>query len=424
MRFCPHCGAPLMAGAKFCVECGRALGAAASAAGAEDAAKPGASPVAKETAPITTAFVIVFAAITVIGLGAAAWIMLRTPAVVQQQVASAPTADNGGNPIPNGNASNSLGGTAGNNAPNQLPAGHPRVQLPTEARSFIDKIEKDAKAKPKDAAAWNQLGNVSMRAAMFDDTYYAKAEQAYGHVLKLDADNLQALRGIGDIDYDTNKYDEAIAAYEHYLKKKPDDPEVRTDLGTMYLYTGNPDQALVQYQRALKIKPDMFQAYYNMGVAFAQQNQPANAQIALQKAYSLAPDDNAKNQVKDLIAKIAGAPAGTAASAGPASNAAHSSAPAAAQPATTFQGDLEQIVRGLPVAGPKVGSFQWSSKTRTKLLMDNFPMDQMPPFAKQKFLTDLKSGIDTAKKDYKITGPVEVQIIDTQSGRVMETVTE
>ena len=425
MRFCPHCGAPLMAGAKFCVECGRALGNAASAAGPEETGKPAPAARAKEPAPITTAFVVVFAAITVIGLGAAAWIMLRTPSVVQQQVASAP-ATGGNNPLPNGSASNSMGGTAGNSAPNQLPAGHPRVQLPTEARSFIDKIEKDANAKPKDVAAWNQLGNVSMRAAMFDDTYYAKAADAYAHVLKLDADNLQALRGIGDIDYDTNKYDEAIAAYEHYLKKKPDDPEVRTDLGTMYLYTGNPDQALLQYQRALKVKPDMFQAYYNMGVAFAQQNKPADAQVALQKAYTLAPDDNAKSQVKDLMAKIAGGGLGATASAGQGSSTAASppSAPAVTKPATTFQGDLEQIVRGIPVAGPKVGSVQWSSKSRAKVLMDNFPMDQMPPFMKQKFLTDLKSGIDTAKKDYKVTGPVEVQLIDTQSGRVMETVTE
>ncbi|MGC1339046.1 MAG: zinc ribbon domain-containing protein, partial [Candidatus Binataceae bacterium] len=93
MRFCPHCGAPLMAGAKFCVECGRALGAAASPAGSAEAASPSAAPVAKETMPLTFAFVAVFIAITVIGLGAAAWIMWRTPAAVKQQVASAPVAD-------------------------------------------------------------------------------------------------------------------------------------------------------------------------------------------------------------------------------------------------------------------------------------------------------------------------------------------
>ena len=313
MRFCPHCGAPLMAGAKFCVECGRALGAAASPAGSEEAASPSADARRERD---DAAHVHVRGGVHRNNRDRTWRRRMDNVAHPRCREAAGRVGADRANAdrrrsLRHGSASNSLGGTAGNNAPNQLPAGHPRVQLPTEARSFIDKVEKDAKAKPKDPAAWIELGNVSMRAAMFDDTYYSKAIDAYGHVLKLDPDNLQALRGIGDIDYDTNKYDEAIAAYEHYLKKKPDDPEVRTDLGTMYLYTGNPDQALVQYQRALKIKPDMFQAYYNMGVAFAQQNKQGDAQAALTKAYSLAPDDNAKSQVKDLMAKIAGGGAGT-----------------------------------------------------------------------------------------------------------------
>ena len=162
---------------------------------------------------------------------------------------------------------------AGGSQNGSLPPGHPTIELPTEARTFVDKIERDAIAKPKDVAAWNKFGAVSMRAAMFDQTYYGKAEDAYGHVLKLEPDNLDALRGIGDIDYDKQHYDEAIAAYEHYLKKKPDDPEVRTDLGTMYLYTGNADQAVVQYKKAIASKPGFFQAYYNMGIAYAQDEQ-------------------------------------------------------------------------------------------------------------------------------------------------------
>src|SRR5262249_15448091 len=136
----------------------------------------------------------------------------------------------------------SMASAAGNAAPGQLPQGHPKVELPTEARTFIDKTEKDARAKPNDLVAWNKFGAVAMRAALFDASYYAKAQDAYGHVLKIDPENLDALRGMGDIYYDQNRYDEAIAAYEHYLKQKPDDPEVRTDLGTMYLSTGNADQ--------------------------------------------------------------------------------------------------------------------------------------------------------------------------------------
>ncbi len=399
MRFCPQCGASLMAGAKFCVECGASLGTSSP---------PSAEPAINQTIrnlPLTSAFVGVFLAIMIVGLLAAGWVMLRKP-----------TVDSGTAPsVPPGSGVNSMGGTAGNAAPGQLPPGHPKVELPTEARSFIDKVEQDAQSHPNDIAMWNKLGGVTMRAAMFDQSYYAKASEAYGHALKIDPDNLEALRGIGDIDYDTEKYDRAIAAYEHYLKKKPDDPEVITDLGTMYLYTGNPDQAVAQYHKALALKPDMFQAYFNLGVAYAQQDKASESQAALKKAEELAPDDNARKQVREVIAKITGRPA-------PAPQAAPE-APSFT-PASTFQGQIEQVVRGLPIAGPKVGSIQWPDKTTAKVMMNNFPMDQMPPFAKDKFMSDLRSGINSAKKDYKVSGKVEVDLVDSASGRTMETVTE
>jgi tetratricopeptide (TPR) repeat protein len=406
-----------MAGAKFCVECGRAVDGGAATAGPSSAP---ANPLSQtlRNQPLTFAFIAVFLGITIVGLAAAAWIMFRTPPIVHSTVASAPPAPQAS--LTGGaSASNSMAGTAGNGAPGQLPPGHPTVQLPTEARTFIDEVEKEANAKPKDVAAWNKYGTVTMRAAMFDPSYYAKSAEAYAHVLKLDPDNLTALRGIGDIDYDNNKYDEAIAAYEHYLKKKPEDPEVRTDLGTMYLYTGNADQAVIQYKRALGYKPNSFQAYFNLGVAYAQQNKIKDATDALARARKLAPDDNARAQVEGLLAKITGAPPSAMASA-----AAPTAASAAPSAATTFHGQVEQVVRTLPVAGTKVGTVQWSSDLKAKVTMNNFPMDQMPPFAKDKFLSDLKSGIATAKRNFKVSGKVQVDLVDGGSGRVMESVTE
>ncbi len=433
MRFCPQCGAPLMAQAKFCVECGRSLTGTASGAG--EAASSG-----SRAMPITTAFVAVFSGITIVGLGAAAWIMLRTPDVVREQVANAPigAAANGSTPA-SSNPSNSGAATTANPAAGgknagDLPAGHPKIELPTEARTFIDKIEKEARAKPNDTAAWNKLGAVTMRAAMFDPGYYAKAEEAYGHVLKLQPENLDALRGIGDIDYDKQHYDEAVAAYEHYLKIKGDDPEVRTDLGTMYLYTGNADQAIVQYRKAIASKPEFFQAYYNMGIAYAQMNKTADAKTALEKALKLAADDTARNQVKELIAKLNGT--AVAGASGQAVSTKLNSAGDDERPAVAasiaasskkdskdFHGAIEQMVRGLPIAGPKVGTVQWPDNLTAKVLMDSFPMDQMPPFAKSKFLGDLKAGIDTAKKQNQVASSVEVDIVDGASGKVMETIT-
>jgi cytochrome c-type biogenesis protein CcmH/NrfG len=467
MRFCPQCGAPLMAGAKFCVECGSALAATASGAGDAGGVRGGGANLSRNT--ITTAFMFVFVAITVLGLAAAAWIMMRTPQVVRDQIAGSPPASapgsgasastetaaapNAAGPDQNVTANPAAGGSQNGG----LPPGHPTIELPTEARSFVDKIERDALAKPHDVTAWNKFGAVSMRAAMFDQTYYGKAQEAYGHVLKLEPDNLDALRGIGDIDYDKQHYDEAVAAYEHYLKKKPDDPEVRTDLGTMYLYTGNADQAVVQYKKAIAAKPGFFQAYYNMGIAYAQENKRDDGEAALTQALALAPDETARGQVKELLAKLGGTPAVNAAmqsaaaastqaaaklsrtpapavaaesspaaspAAAMAAQASHAPAAAPAAGEDDFHADIEDMVRGLPIAGPKVGSVQWPDKLKARVLMDNFPMDEMPPFAKTKFLTDLKSGIDSAKKDNDISSPVEVNIVDGASGRVMETVTE
>ncbi len=472
MRFCPQCGAPLLAGAKFCVECGRALDVAASGAGEIGG-------LARGRNSITNAFVFVFVALAVVGLAAAGWIYVKTPEVVREQIATAPPAAPPGAGAPESNPGSAQSGTgaaldqnvsanpaAGGSQNGGLPPGHPTIELPTEARTFVDKIEHDAIAKPKDVTAWNKFGAVSMRAAMFDQSYYGKAEDAYGHVLKLDPDNLDALRGIGDIDYDKQRYDEAIAAYEHYLKKKPDDPEVRTDLGTMYLYTGNADQAVVQYKKAIASKPGFFQAYYNMGIAYAQENKPDDAAATLNKAIALAPDDTARTQVKELLAKLTGAPAAgasmqaasaatpstkkkpaapaesiaakstaasksTAAASAPEASAAIAAkgpaSPAAASTTSSeddFHDAVETMVRGLPIAGPKVTTVEWPDKLKAKVFMDSFPMDQMPPFAKAKFLSDLKAGIDSAKKDNNISSPVEVNIVDGASGNVMETVTQ
>jgi len=443
MRFCPQCGAPVTAGAKFCVECGSALAGAAS--GAVESGKLGGGAARGRNIPITTQFVVVFVAIAVVGLAAAAWIRIRTPAAVSEQVAGAnapgAAAPNAAAPEQNVTANPAAGGSQNGS----LPPGHPKIELPAEARAFVDKTEKDARAKPGDVAAWSKFGAVATQAAKFDITYYAKAEEAFGHVLKLEPDNLDALRGVGDLDYDKQHFDEAIAAYEHYLKKKPDDPEVRTDLGTMYLYTGNADQAVVQYKKAIAANPGFFQAYLNMGAAYTQENKPDDAAAAFKQALALAPDDTSRAQAKDLIAKVTGAPAASASMAA-ASAATSSSAGAAAgspaasvatagqapgSPATAptagkkdFHGAVEEMVRGLPIAGPKVGSIEWPGQLKARVLMDSFPMDQMPPNAKEAFLAELKLKIHKAKKDNNISSPVEVDFVDGASGRVMETVTQ
>lgn len=422
MRFCPQCGAPIVTGARFCVECGENLAALSPAATSTSTKASAASSTAPTAIPAAVTspsfappsavgslapFAAVFGGLLAIGVVVTILIMRQMPAQPTVQASAPPPAQNAGD-----------GDSRG------FPPGHPTVQIPKEALDFINQVTQKAKANPKDLAAWDQLGDVTLRAAAFDPSYYPRAADAYAHVLKLDPENLDALRGMGNIDFDQRKFDEAIAAYEHYLSKKPDDPDVRTDLGTMYLSTANADQAVVQYRKVLATHPQFFEAAFNLGVAYSQMNKPADAQTALQAALKIAPDADARTRVNQMLASITSAPppsSGTATALSAPPPVASSNPPGAAG---TFQQSMEQMMRGLPIAGPKVASLQWPSPTKTRVLMDNFPMDQMPPFAANKFMTDLKAGIDQVKAAHQVSGQVEVDICDAASGRVMQSVIE
>lgn len=409
VRFCPQCGAPTRAGARFCVECGFRLDTLASTASASGSAPATVTRDSERTsAPRSTTlvpFVATFSAMLAVGILVAYGVMRQLPQ--REALLSSSTSQAGPQASPVQDDQ-------------RLPAGHPAIQLPKEARDFVASIARTAEANPSNLEAWDKYGDVCFRAAAFDSSYYSRAVVAYAHVLKLDPDNLDALRGIGNIDFDQHKYDEAIAAYEHYLSKRPDDPEVRTDLGTMLLSSGSADQAVLQYRKVLEAHPNFFEASFNLGIAYGQMHELKGAREAFAKAKMLAPDADSKNRATEMLAELDGG----AMSASQEHSNSEQQASVLSTNASSFEGAMERMLRDLPIAGPKVTSVQWASATRARVLMDNFPMDQMPPFAAAKFMSDLKTGIGDIKSAHKMRAPVEIDICDAASGRVMQSVTE
>ena len=134
----------------------------------------------------------------------------------------------------------------------------------------------------------------------------------------------------------------------------------------------------------------------------------AAARAAFDQAFKLAPDDAARNRVNEMLTALNGVegavPGSVASGAIPGAPAAVTRNPVSA--ANTFKGALEQMLRDLPIAGPKVQSVRWTSATSARVMMDNFPMEQMPTFAATKFITDLSAGIDQVKTAHKISAPV------------------
>ncbi len=392
-RFCAACGAKLLPDSNFCAECGERQ---------PGARQPGAwsSVSLQRYAPaiILVAIVAVVGTVVVIGT-----MNPKTPA-------SVPRHDN----APQGSTATGTG---------NLPEGHPPITIPEEVKQAIRDMSKKADAAPDDLDTWKHLAEVQYRAGQLDPTYLAQADSSYHHVLERDPNNLDALRNLGNIAFDQDRHEEAIGLYQQYLKLKPDDFDVQTDLGTMYLSAGKTDQAIQQYDFVLKQDPNFFQAQFNLAIAYRTAGETDKVMPALEKARTMAKDDQSRNQVEQVIARLKGEPPPAAAGAGAPAMAANP--PAASAPASdTFQGGIDAVFRQHPIIGPKVDHIEWSGADAARVYLNDFPMDQMPPEMATMFADRMKAKIKEQKDAHQVTQPTHFDLVDNASGKVMSTITE
>ncbi len=282
MDRCTGCNEPVAADAKFCAECGENL------CGASEASRRGWRRRYSRAAALSAA---IFVGV-LLGAGLSAALMRGGMHKPVQVASRGPEAGQARPALPLGHAN--VG----------LPTGHPKFGLRSQTLDFIVKAQKRADASPKDVALWNRLGDLALRAAVIDPSNYERARRAFSHVLELEPDNAEALRGIGNVDFDQHKSADAVAAYEHYLSKRPDDAQVLTDLGTMYLSTGDRAKALARYEKALALKPRFFPAEFNLAVLYLVSHRETDARSALDKARTDAPNEIMRTKIDQMISKL------------------------------------------------------------------------------------------------------------------------
>jgi tetratricopeptide (TPR) repeat protein len=292
-------------------------------------------------------------------------------------------------------------------SPGVLPENHPKLEIPPDVKKTIDQMEAKSAADPQNLHAWKVVAEVEYRAGQIDRSYLDRAEASFRHVLTLDAKDLDALRGIGNVHFDREEYDKAVESYLGYLAIKPDDPSVRTDLGTMYLYGGNADKAIAEYGKVLATDEKFYQAHFNLGIAYAQKGDVTKALASFARARELAPDDAARKQIDAMAerTRVAGSN-GAAAGAG----------------SESFQQRTESALRGHPIVGPKIVVFRWQSATVGEVRLREFPMQGMPETVREKFLDRLKHELTDAKLKSGAAGAAKLDLVDDASGQVMATV--
>lgn len=381
-KFCTHCGAQLVPEARFCVECGEKIGAAASPRSARIGLN--------RYAPVA-----IVGAVLLVG-GTAVFVGARS---------ARPS-----NVVP------SRGGPPG--GPPVLPDGHPPIAVPENVRQAIDKLAEAAKANPDDLDSWRQLGFIQYRTSQADPAYLADAKASYEHVLEKAPKDLDALRALGNIAYDQENPEQAIRYYERFLEIDPGNKSVLTDLGTMFLSARQVEKAIQTYQTVLEDDPNFFQAQFNLGIAYRAAGDSDRALKELQRAREVASDDATRGRVDQLLAHLNGQPSGAAPAAPPAA----SGAPAA--PATGVQAEIENIFRSHPIVGPKLDRIEWSDGRTAKVLLRQFPMDGMPEEIRKQFTDRIQNKVKESKDRNQVADTIRIELVDSASGRVMATVTE
>lgn len=448
--FCTKCGAARATDARFCIACGAPISGAAPS---PSSSRRG---VADSRSPATA---IAMGALLVALGGVAAYFALRAPEQVQRAVAGSPGAPSGS---PSG-APTAEGG---------LPTGHPSIELPGEVVEFLDGLSAEADKDPKSVDAAQKLARARYRASVINASYRVSAEQALVKLLALDPANSEGLRISANLAYDASDFPEAQKRFEAYLAKNPDDASAITDLGSALLFQDRIDDAVRNYQSAIAKDATFMQAHFNLGIALQKQGKKDEAIAALKIALGLADSPEERQHIENAIAELEGREPMQIAGAAPRpqqggaprlkQGAPPQAAPAAGAPASApgaapggtvpgsavpggmqggmpmpppapdrevptnagsdFQRQAEKPLVTHPIVGPRVVGFEWTGPSALRAKVADFPMDQMPPFARAKFKSSMAEKVAAVAKKNSVGGSVTVEIVDAASGRVMETV--
>ena len=95
---------------------------------------------------------------------------------------------------------------------------------------------------------------------------------------------------LGNMYFDGERYDQAAVWYEASLKLDPRDVNVSTDLAVAYYYTQQADRALAQLDQSLKLDPSHLKSLLNQGIirAFGKQDLKGAAE-SWQRVVAIAP---------------------------------------------------------------------------------------------------------------------------------------
>ena len=111
---------------------------------------------------------------------------------------------------------------------------------------------------------------------------YKSAIDAYKHAIRLDRDNLDAIRGLAENLLNDGQVDAALDQYRVIADANPEDAQTYLRISEIYRRQGKYDQALDNLKKAQAMVPDALEVPYNIAVVYQAQGRYDEAAKLLQ----------------------------------------------------------------------------------------------------------------------------------------------
>lgn len=284
-------------------------------------------------------------------------------------------------------------GKAAGSSADTKPTGANTAQLET-LRTKVSSI-------PDNEEARIELGRelIAIGQKNSDSKLLMEGLEHYSAALRINPQNLVALRELAAICLENAVLDKALEYYDRILAIVPDDDKAQVDRALALVQLERHSDAIAAMKALLERAPALFAANMTLAVAYRGAGELPAAEAAGKLALQLAPNDEGRTIVSNFLNSLKENHKEQSLT-GPDSGATEQPE----QPSTLTLSPANTIAQHLnshPIIAPKIVAIRWSSAELCLVELKDFPVEQMPEFAKQKFLAGLRDRF--AKLPEKIT---------------------
>lgn len=276
--------------------------------------------------------------------------------------------------------------------------------VPTNHQTFsndpiIKEMRQSAQANPGEINGWRSLAGVLLEKVRnseppVDPTLVFESIDALRKILDLDPKDSLALIAMADLSFEQQAFQKAIQFYEQYLTIESEDLNARARYASALTFIGKAEDALNELGKITNKDPKHFQASAYGAIALAQLGRFDEARKQGKEALKLAPSEEARARFSDFLVRIDQVESQKNSSPGTKSAGKSESINQALPPDASA---IIESIKNNPVAGAKFSTGFTKGEDTLVLQFNDFPMDKMPPFAKDKFINGLKKSVEGIK---------------------------